>query len=118
MKKVSILLIGLMLGFAAQAQTTWAFDKTHSNVGFSVTHLVISEVDGQFSTYDGKLVASKADFTDAVIDFEADINEADIAAWTATGARRGVARYKVEKQTEQAMMARLRSREHGGPQND
>ncbi|MEO1416262.1 MAG: YceI family protein [Bacteroidota bacterium] len=74
MKNVSILLIALFMGIAAQAQTTWAFDKTHSNVGFSVTHLVISEVDGQFGSYDGKLVASKADFTDAVIDFEADIN--------------------------------------------
>ncbi|MEL6696670.1 MAG: YceI family protein [Bacteroidota bacterium] len=74
MKNVGILLIALLMGIAVQAQTTWAFDKTHSNVGFSVTHLVISEVDGQFSSYDGKLVASKADFTDAVIDFEADIN--------------------------------------------
>ncbi len=34
------------------AQSTWAVDKTHSNVEFSVKHLVISTVRGHFRDFD------------------------------------------------------------------
>jgi polyisoprenoid-binding protein YceI len=46
----------------------------HSNINFSVTHLVISEVDGSFKVYDGKIVSTTADFNNASIEFSVDVN--------------------------------------------
>jgi polyisoprenoid-binding protein YceI len=56
------------------AATKWAIDKTHSNVKFTVTHLVISEVEGYFKIFDGSMEHSKPDFSDAKINFSVDIN--------------------------------------------
>ena|ERR1700730_1581476 len=56
------------------APTKWVVDKTHSNVKFAVTHLVISEVEGYFKIFDGSLEANKPDFSDAKISFTVDIN--------------------------------------------
>ncbi|MEU2254692.1 YceI family protein [Nocardia xishanensis] len=35
---------------------TWVIDPTHSTVGFSVRHLMVSKVRGRFTDFDGKLV--------------------------------------------------------------
>jgi len=79
MKK--IILSGAALALFAMplaAQTTkWTFDKTHSKVQFDVTHLVISEVTGQFKDYEGLVLADKADFSDAKIDFSIDVKSVD-----------------------------------------
>jgi len=56
------------------AQTKWTIDKAHSKVQFTVTHLIISEVSGQFKSFDGNIESSKDDFTDAKIDFTMDVN--------------------------------------------
>jgi polyisoprenoid-binding protein YceI len=56
------------------ATTKWAIDKTHSNVKFTVTHLVISEVEGYFKIFDGSMEHSKPDYSDAKINFSVDIN--------------------------------------------
>src|SRR3954462_6098579 len=58
----------------AQASGNWVVDKAHSNVRFSVSHLVVSDVDGSFKSFDGSMTASKPDFTDASIVFTADVN--------------------------------------------
>jgi polyisoprenoid-binding protein YceI len=73
MKKVTILLTGLMLSAAAYAQT-WSIDKAHSRIGFGITHLTINEIDGDFKTFDGKITASGADFSNATIEFSADMS--------------------------------------------
>jgi len=57
----------------AQTSQKWVIDKVHSTVKFSVSHLVISEVEGSFKTYDGSIANSKADFSDAKIDFTVDV---------------------------------------------
>ncbi len=79
MKKISFLLFVLSTSVAAFAQT-WTADKAHSKVGFTVTHLALSEVDGNFKTFDAKITSSKEDFSDAIFEFSADI------ASVATGA--------------------------------
>ena len=56
------------------AQTKWALDNAHTGVKFTVSHLVISEVEGSFKTFTGSMTASKPDFTDAQIDFSVDVN--------------------------------------------
>jgi polyisoprenoid-binding protein YceI len=52
----------------------WVVDKAHTNVKFSVSHLVISDVDGSFKTFDGSMQSTKPDFSDAKITFTADVN--------------------------------------------
>ncbi|MGA2624645.1 MAG: YceI family protein [Bacteroidota bacterium] len=63
-------LIAIMLTLAGglSAQTVWKADKVHSKVNFSVSHMVISEVTGDFKDFDATLTSSKDDFSDAVID--------------------------------------------------
>jgi len=51
----------------------WTVDKAHTNVKFSVSHLVISDVDGTFKTFDGNMDASKPDFSDAKINFTVEV---------------------------------------------
>jgi polyisoprenoid-binding protein YceI len=60
---------------AHKAQTgMWTIDKAHTNVKFSVSHLVISDVDGIFKSFDGTFESSKPDFSDAKINFTADVS--------------------------------------------
>ncbi|MEY4740470.1 MAG: hypothetical protein RLZZ05_1854 [Bacteroidota bacterium] len=64
----------LLLGASgAVAQITWKVDKVHSNVKFAVSHMVVSEVEGSFRMFDGSLVASKADLSDAKVSFAVDV---------------------------------------------
>lgn len=56
------------------AQTTWTVDKSHSKVGFNVTHLVIASVDGYFKEFDAQITTSGDDFAKANISFTANTN--------------------------------------------
>jgi polyisoprenoid-binding protein YceI len=58
----------------ADAPTKWTVDKAHSNVKFTVTHMVVSDVDGTFKLFDGGMDHSKADYSDAKINFTVDVN--------------------------------------------
>ena len=58
---------------AAQTPTKWTLDKSHSNVRFTVTHMVVSETDGSFKIFDGSVEHTKADWSDAKINFTVDI---------------------------------------------
>ncbi len=79
MKKTNLILSIIMLTvFSVTAQkTTWTFDKTHSKIQFDVAHMVISEVSGQFQEYEGTVLTSKEDFSDAKIDFLIDVKSID-----------------------------------------
>lgn len=59
---------------AVQTPTKWTLDKSHSNVRFTVTHMVVSETDGSFKIFDGTVEHTKADWSDAKINFTVDIN--------------------------------------------
>jgi polyisoprenoid-binding protein YceI len=65
MKKATILFASLLLSAATFAQTTWKNDKMHSKLQFTVTHLMVSDVDGGFSDFTVTIVAAKPDFSDA-----------------------------------------------------
>jgi polyisoprenoid-binding protein YceI len=52
----------------------WAMDKAHSRLRFNVTHLLVSDVEGKFKSFDVSVTSSKDDFTDAVIELSADIS--------------------------------------------
>ncbi|MBD2751646.1 YceI family protein [Spirosoma validum] len=73
MKKV-IMAAALLFSSAGAFAQTWTLDKAHSNLGFTVTHMMLSEVDGKFQDFDVKMTSSKPDFTDAQIELTADVN--------------------------------------------
>ena len=78
MKKISLLLTVLFTaGFSVHAQDTWKFDAAHSNIKFNVEHLVISEVSGQFKTFDGEFKSGGEDFSGSEISFTIDVNSID-----------------------------------------
>jgi polyisoprenoid-binding protein YceI len=52
----------------------WIIDTNHSEVGFKVKHLVISNASGKFTKFEGTLSADKEDLSDAKITFSADID--------------------------------------------
>ncbi len=73
MKKTNLLpILLLFLAGSVSAQATWSLDKGHSKIGFTVTHHMISEVDGYFKTFTAKLTSSKEDFSDAVFELSAE----------------------------------------------
>jgi polyisoprenoid-binding protein YceI len=73
MKKVSIIMTALMLSAASYAQQ-WSVDKAHSKLGFTVTHLMINDVDGMFKNFDATVTSSKPDFSDAQFNLTAQVN--------------------------------------------
>ena len=44
---------------------------------FTVTHMVVSEVDGSFKTFDGTIESTKPDYSDAVVTFTVDVTSVD-----------------------------------------
>jgi polyisoprenoid-binding protein YceI len=74
MKRYIFLAVVLFTVSIINAGTKWSVDKAHSKVEFSVTHLVISEVTGSFKNFDINVETPGNDFTDAQIDFTADVN--------------------------------------------
>lgn len=74
MKKILVALVAGLISLAAFSQTKWNVDPAHSQVKFTVTHLVISEVDGFFKVFDGSIISKNQDFTDAQIEFTVDVN--------------------------------------------
>lgn len=61
--------------FALTAFTTlngiWKNDSAHSQLGFTVTHLGVSDVSGTFNDFEVTVQSSKADFSDAVFELNA-----------------------------------------------
>ena len=57
-----------------QTATKWTVDKSHSTVKFAVSHMVVSETEGNFKVFDGTITHTKADLSDAAIQFTVDVN--------------------------------------------
>lgn len=76
MKKITLIAVILSavayLSFTVVEKASWTYDKAHAKVGFGVTHMMISEVEGYFKTADVSLTTSKPDFTDAVVEVTVD----------------------------------------------
>ena len=70
---VQLCLMALLFSLGINAQTKWTVDKVHSNVKFSVSHMVVSEVEGSFKGFDGTIVVSKDNLSDAAINFSVDV---------------------------------------------
>ncbi len=56
------------------AITTWKLDPTHSELGFKIKHLLISNVSGSFNSFDIAGETQDDDFSTAKIHLKADMN--------------------------------------------
>jgi len=74
MKRVVLITAALLAQVALFAQAKWNVDPAHSSVKFTVKHLVISEVEGSFKTFNGNMTSTKPDFVGSTIDFTVDVN--------------------------------------------
>ncbi len=70
MKKA--LFLALFLVGAQVASAQWSLDASHSNVSFSVQHLMISEATGKFKKFDCKVNAKSDDFAGSEIEMTID----------------------------------------------
>lgn len=77
MKKILASLLSLAPALALAATSTWNVDASHSQVGFAVKHLVISNVRGEFSTYSGKVVLDESDVTRSTVEATIDVGSID-----------------------------------------
>jgi len=68
------LVAATIITIGANGQTNWNVDASHSKLGFAVTHMMVSETEGKFKIYEGKVssVEPDADFTGANINFSID----------------------------------------------
>jgi polyisoprenoid-binding protein YceI len=54
-------------------KTNWLLDQAHSEIGFKIRHLMISNVKGSFKTFDANITTTLKDFTTAAIDLWIDV---------------------------------------------
>lgn len=47
-----------------KTNSSWAFDSSHSRIGFSVIHFGITQTDGYFKKFSGKVRSYREDFSD------------------------------------------------------
>ncbi|MDB5252203.1 MAG: YceI family protein [Flaviaesturariibacter sp.] len=73
MKKLAFLFTAFAALSAFALAGSWKSDKAHSRLGFSVTHLGISDISGEFRNFDVTVSSSKADFSDAKFELTADV---------------------------------------------
>jgi polyisoprenoid-binding protein YceI len=57
--------------------TSWKFDEHHSAIRFSVRHLVVAKVGGQFKRWSAEMTADEADLTSASVNVTIDATSVD-----------------------------------------
>ena len=77
MKKLLVSLLSVVPVLASAATSTWNVDASHSQVGFSVKHLVISNVRGEFGAYQGKLALDESEPAKSTVEATIDVNSID-----------------------------------------
>lgn len=78
MKKFTIIFSAfLVLSAFTTAVTPWQNDDPHSQLGFTVTHLGISDVSGTFNDFDVTVNSTKPDFSDASFELTAKVASVD-----------------------------------------
>jgi polyisoprenoid-binding protein YceI len=54
-------------------QTKWVLDPAHSEISFKVKHLVVTTLTGKFGSFEGAVESANDDFSNASINFSADV---------------------------------------------
>ncbi|MGQ0714950.1 MAG: YceI family protein [Gemmatimonadaceae bacterium] len=80
-----------------QTQTAWQIDPAHTEVGFSVKHLMISTVRGRFAGVRGTITLEESDPTRSSADVEIDVASIDTRAEQRDTHLRSADFFEVEK---------------------
>jgi polyisoprenoid-binding protein YceI len=64
----------VLLSFTLLEQSIWKLDKAHAKLRFTLTHLMVSEVDGWFKSFDATITSKKEDFSDPTVEMTAEVN--------------------------------------------
>lgn len=72
----AIVLFGL-LSFTIAETALWKYDNDHAKLGFSISHMTVTDVDGSFKNVEATIRTSKSDFSDAVAEMTAQVNSVD-----------------------------------------
>jgi polyisoprenoid-binding protein YceI len=76
MKKLSIIaavaMSAVLFSFKAAAPATWSADAAHSKLGFSITHMGVSDVEGSFKMTSATITTTGDDFSGATVELVAD----------------------------------------------
>jgi len=65
--KMIVLMIGL-LAFGARSAQEYTIDAAHSEVGFSVKHMVVATVRGNFTEFSGKIMYDENDISNSSVE--------------------------------------------------
>lgn len=76
LRTLPVVALGLLLPTAAIA-SEWVFDKDHSSVGFSVRHLMVTNVAGKFREFDGLVTLDDKDVTKSKVAVSVDVGSVD-----------------------------------------
>jgi len=68
MKRLLAVLLALAAPVAGLAQSTWNLDPTHSHASFTIRHLVISNVRGDFQKLSGSVKLDEKDVTKSSVE--------------------------------------------------
>ncbi len=77
MKKLLFAVAAVLPALALGATSSWNVDPMHSTAGFSVRHLVISNVKGEFQKVSGKVVLDEADLARSTVEATIDASSVD-----------------------------------------
>ncbi len=79
MKRFALLtgMLALTAPLALAQTSTWAPDKAHSEVDFSIQHLSLSKVRGHFGNIGGTIVTNDADITKSTVNVTIDTTTVD-----------------------------------------
>ncbi len=72
MKRISLSIAFVLLAFTSFSQT-WVSDPAHSRLGFTISHLTISQITGNFKQFEVKVDSKKADYSDATVEVTAQV---------------------------------------------
>jgi polyisoprenoid-binding protein YceI len=68
-----LVLVPFAFAFAAGAHASeWSLDDAHTNIGFSVKHMMVSDVHGGFTKYTGTINVDDKDVTKSAIQVDID----------------------------------------------
>ncbi|MEK3889558.1 YceI family protein [Bacillus sp. FSL K6-3431] len=80
--------------------STWNVDTAHSNVDFSIRHMMVSRVRGSFNEFSAKVEADPTDLTSANISFKIDVASIDTRNEDRDNHLRSADFFEVEKYPE------------------
>jgi polyisoprenoid-binding protein YceI len=75
--RTAALAVALVPAFALGQATTWNIDSSHTRTGFSVKHLVISDVRGEFAKTAGKAQIDDADLSKSSVEVTIEVGSVD-----------------------------------------